>query len=134
MCVGLTQFYIKTMERVQAKLEVSSLVSVTGETASSTGYYRKSKYSPEDAETSFDQSNCRPVDKRLLSRMIGFVCVAATPLSLKCLAELLFLESWRHMLTLLAPLFTLFPLKDPFDSVRTTAAAHEYCLVNTTHK
>jgi len=108
------------MQRVQAKLAVSSLVSLSAD------------FPREDRPTPFATS-CR-VNLKLLLKLVGYVSVAATPLSLECLASLLQLGSWKDALAILAPLFTLFPLIDPLDSASSHFAAHPHCLVQTAHK
>jgi hypothetical protein len=107
------------MTRVQAKLAVSSLVSLSPD------------YPKDDRAVS---PTVQRVDLGLLLKFIGFVSVATTPLSLKCLATLLQLGSWKDALAILTPLFTLFPLKDPLESASTGVAAHEACTVQTAHK
>jgi hypothetical protein len=117
---GLASFYLSTMLRVQAKLAVSSLVTLS------------SDYPKEERPSSFSTS-CR-VDLKILLKLVGYVSVAATPLSLECLATLLQLGSWKDVLTILAPLFTLFPLTDPLDPASSNVAAHPYCLVQIAHR
>jgi hypothetical protein len=116
---GLASFYLSTMLRVQAKLAVSSLVTLS------------SDY-PKEERPSSVATSCR-VDLKLL-KLVDYVSVAATPLSLECLATLLQLGSWKDVLTILAPLFTLFPLMDPLDPASSNVAAHPYCLVQIAHK
>ncbi len=106
--------------RVQAKLAVSSLVSLSSD------YPQKDRPSPI-------ATSCR-VDLNLLLKLIGYVSVAAIPLSLECLATLLQLVSWKDVLAILSPLFTMFPLKDPLDPASNHVVAHPHCLVQIAHK
>jgi hypothetical protein len=117
---GLASFYRSTMIRVQAKLVVSSLVTLAPD------------YPQEDRPN--NSSNSSRVDLKLLLKLVGYVSVAATPLSLDCLSTLLQLGSWKDVLAVLAPLFTLFPLKDPLDSASNHMAANPFCLVQTAHR